>query len=84
MKEMEHVKQGLKQKNDRGEYFRVSEKYRHLQKHKTNMKNAKEKKKDYDFREIEHQADLLKKKNEFFDNYLKNGKFDHLNSQKQV
>jgi small-conductance mechanosensitive channel len=74
MEELEQIKKGLKQKNNRGEYFRVSEKYRNLQKHKKNMNQAKNDKKNYDFKEIEHHSDLLKKKNEFFNNYLNNGK----------
>ena len=74
MKELEGVKNGLNQEDNREEYFRVSQKYNDLKKHKKKMSIANNNKKYYDFSELDLQSKILKKKKQFFDNYLKNGK----------
>jgi small-conductance mechanosensitive channel len=73
LKELEVVKTGIQQKDEREKYFKVSQKYQDLKKHKTDMKNAHSQHKIYNFSELDEQNQLLQKKNEFFDNYLKKG-----------
>ena len=73
MAELEGVKRGIQQDTGRGDYFRVSEKYRHLQKHKLNMSRAGHLQSTYNFNELEEHSNLLARKNAFFKNYLENG-----------
>ena len=74
LRELEGVKRGIRHDEGREEYFRVSQKYRSLQKHRQHMSCAQSKQTAFDFGEIEKHADLLRQKNDFFNNYLQHGR----------